>query len=193
MIIVDKTVLSDDVAEQAFVCDLAKCKGACCVEGDSGAPLEDDELKIFEEIYDDVEPFLSEEGKREIKKQGLYLKDIEGDYTTPTIGGRECAYAVYDKYKMLQCGIELAWKAGRTHYRKPISCQLYPIRVTKYDQYDAINYHRWHICSAACDLGNKLQVPVYKFLKDALVRKYGEEWYAKLEAEVEKKNRKQYE
>tara|TARA_R110002049_G_scaffold86399_1_gene219795 strand:+ start:46 stop:627 length:582 start_codon:yes stop_codon:yes gene_type:complete len=193
MIIVEKTVLSDDVAEQAFVCDLAKCKGACCVEGDSGAPLEDDELKIFEEIYDDVEPFLSEEGKREIQKQGLYLKDIEGDYTTPTIGGRECAYAVYDKHKMLQCGIELAWKAGKTHYRKPISCQLYPIRVTKYDQYDAINYHRWHICSAACDLGNKLQVPVYKFLKDALVRKYGADWYAKLEAEVDKKNRKQYE
>ncbi len=193
MIIVEKTVLSDDVAEQAFVCDLAKCKGACCVEGDSGAPLEDDELKIFEEIYDDIEPFLSEEGKKEIKKQGLYLKDIEGDYTTPTIGGRECAYAVYDKNKMLQCGIELAWKAGKTHYRKPISCQLYPIRVTKYDQYDAINYHRWHICSAACDLGNKLQVPVYIFLKDALVRKYGEEWYAKLEIEVAKKNRKQYE
>lgn len=184
MIVVDHVVLSDDIAEKAFVCDLQKCKGACCVEGDSGAPLEEDELAILEEIYDDVAPFLTEEGREAIKKQGFYVKDSDGDFTTPTLGGRECAYSVYDRSGVLQCGIELAWKAGKSTFKKPISCHLYPIRADKYDHYEALNYHRWHICSAACSLGDKLQVKVYQFLKEALIRKYGEEWYAKLEEEI---------
>lgn len=184
MLVVRNTVLSDDIIEKAFVCDLQKCKGACCVEGDAGAPLEEDELAILETIYEDVAPFLTEEGRREIEKRGVYVKDRDGDYTTPTLHGRECAYAIYDKKGMLQCGIELAWKAGKIDFKKPISCHLYPIRIDRYDHYDALNYHRWHICSAACTLGEKLEVPVYQFLKDALIRKYGEDWFNELEEQV---------
>ena len=187
MLVVGKAVLSDDIIEKAFVCDLQKCKGACCVEGDAGAPLEEEELAILEAIYEDVAPFLTEEGRSEIEKRRVYVKDRDGDYTTPTLHGRECAYAIYDKQGMLQCGIELAWKAGKIDYKKPISCHLYPIRIDHYDHYDALNYHRWHICSAACTLGEKLEVPVYAFLKDALIRKYGEAWFNELEKQVKER------
>jgi hypothetical protein len=188
MLVVGKAVLSEDIIEKAFVCDLQKCKGACCVEGDAGAPLSQEELRILQDIYEDVAPFLSEEGRKEIEKRGVYVKDKDGDFTTPTLHGRECAYAIYDKQGMLQCGIELAWKAGKTSFKKPISCHLYPIRIDTYDHYDALNYHRWHICSAACTLGEKLEVPVYRFLKDALIRKYGQDWYEELEAQAKAKN-----
>lgn len=180
MIELDKVILSDDIKEKFFVCDLNKCKGACCVEGDLGAPLEENELLIMDAIYKEVEPYLSEEGKAAIKKQGKYILDEDGDYSTPTIGGKECAYAIYDEKGILKCGIEEAYNDGKIKYKKPISCHLYPIRAKKYDDFEALNYDQWHICSPACELGNKLSVPVYKFLKDALTRKYGEQWYAKL-------------
>jgi hypothetical protein len=185
MIIVGNAVISDDVADEQFVCHLEKCKGACCIEGDSGAPLETDEVDILEREFEQIAPYLSEDGLREIRKQGKYVTDVEGDLTTPTISGRECAYAVYDKKGHLKCGIEQAWIDGKTTFKKPISCHLYPIRVTRYDHYEALNYHRWHICRDACNLGKSLQVPVYKFLKDALTRKYGTEWYSELERQIE--------
>lgn len=180
MIMIGNEVLSDDIKEQLFVCDLEKCKGACCVEGDLGAPLEAEELPIMLEIQEKVKPFLSKEGITVIEKEGAYILDEEGDYSTPTIGGRECAYVVYDNKGTLKCGIEQAYFAGAISYRKPISCHLYPIRITKYDHYNALNYDRWDICSAACVLGSTLGVPVYKFLKEALIRKFGEAWYAEL-------------
>ncbi|ELR69636.1 hypothetical protein C900_04861 [Fulvivirga imtechensis AK7] len=180
MIEFGNVILSDDVKEKFFVCNLEKCKGACCVEGDLGAPLEDDELDVLDEIYDEVRPYLSEEGKRAIEEQGTYILDEDDEYSTPTIGGRECAYAIYDEKGVLKCGIEQAFFDGKISFRKPISCHLYPIRVTKYEDFDAINYDRWSICSPACSLGKELQVPVYKFLKDALTRKYGEQWYSDL-------------
>ncbi|MGK7390564.1 MAG: DUF3109 family protein [Candidatus Cyclobacteriaceae bacterium M2_1C_046] len=180
MITLGKTILSDDIKEQYFVCDLLKCKGACCVEGDLGAPLEEDELDILDKAYADVKEYLSEEGRKAIEEQGAYVLDEEGDYSTPTIGGKECAYAIYDDKGILKCGIEQAYFDGKTKYRKPISCQLYPIRVTKYDEFEALNYDRWDICSPACDHGAALKVPVYKFLKDPLIRKYGEAWYKEL-------------
>ncbi|MEX2335838.1 MAG: DUF3109 family protein [Fulvivirga sp.] len=189
MIELGKVILSEDVKEKFFVCNLDKCKGACCVEGDLGAPLEDDELAKLEEVYEHVEPYLSEEGKAAIREQGKYILDEDNEYSTPTIGGRECAYAIYDEKGLLKCGIEQAWMAGKTDFKKPISCHLYPIRISKYDDFDAINYDQWDICSPACSLGKELQVPVYKFLKDALIRKYGEQWYTELVRTIEEDSR----
>lgn len=185
MILIEHTVISDDIADKFFVCHLEKCKGACCVEGDLGAPLEKDELAILDEIYPKVKPYLSPEGIRVIEEKGAYEQDWEGDYVTPTINGRECAYALYDERGMLKCGIEQAYNDGVVDYKKPISCHLYPIRVTKYEHYHALNYDRWHICGPACDLGKELGVPVYQFLKAPLIRAYGEQWYEELERELE--------
>lgn len=183
MIVIGNTVISDDVAEKFFVCDLEKCKGACCVEGDMGAPLSEEELPVMEEIFEEVKPYLSRAGLKAIEKQGLYVKDEEGDYSTPTIKGKECAFALYEN-GILKCGIEKAWLDGKVKFKKPISCHLYPIRIKKYDQYEAVNYERWNICNPACKNGKSLGVPLYKFLKEPLVRKYGEEWYRELELNV---------
>lgn len=185
MILVDKAVISDDIKDNFFVCNLEKCKGACCVEGDLGAPLENEELKQLEEAYEAVEPFLTKEGKNAIEEQGLYLLDADGEYSTPTVNGRECAYAVYDEKGILKCGIEQAYNEKKSKFRKPISCHLYPIRIKKYDDYEAVNYDRWQICDPACSFGKELNVPLYKFLKEALTRKYGEEWYQELVNEIE--------
>ncbi|MCP9762581.1 DUF3109 family protein [Lacihabitans soyangensis] len=185
MILIEDTCISDDVADKFFVCDIEKCKGACCVEGDLGAPLEEVELPILEEIYEKIKPYLSPEGIKAIEEQGKYIKDWEGDYSTTTIDEKECAYAIYDKKGILQCGIEQAYNDGVIDFKKPISCHLYPIRVTKYESYHAINYDRWSICSDACALGDKLGVEVYKFLKEPLIRAYGEDWYKQLVKEIE--------
>lgn len=187
MLVVANTIISDDIADKMFVCNIEKCKGACCAEGQLGAPLDADELPILAEIYEQVAPYLSEKGRKAIDKQGLYIEDFEGDYSTPTIKGRECVYAIYDEKKNLQCGIEQAYLAGKISFRKPISCHLYPIRIKKYGDFDALNYDRWDICDAACTLGSHLGVPIYKFLKDALIRKYGESWYAELVEQIESK------
>lgn len=186
MILVGKAVLSDDIKDNFFVCDLEKCKGACCVEGDAGAPLEEDEIGVLDEIYPLIKSYLTEEGIATIERQGTWVYDQDGDKVTPTIGNNgACAYALTDERGMLKCGIEQAYLDGKIAFKKPISCHLYPIRVTKYDDFDALNYDRWDICDAACVLGNKLGVPVYKFLKEPLIRKYGEDWYAELVQEIE--------
>jgi hypothetical protein len=185
VLVVADTIVSDDVADKLFVCHIEKCKGACCAAGDLGAPLEIEELPILEEIYEAVQPYLSIEGRKEIARQGLYSKDFEGDYSTPMIAGKECVYAIYDDKKTLKCGIEQAYLDGKITFRKPISCHLYPIRIKKYGTFEALNYHQWDICADACKLGKQLGVPVYKFLKEALVRKYGEAWYQELVAQIE--------
>ena len=184
MIVIDRTIISDDIKENFFVCNLQKCKGACCVEGDLGAPLEKEELEILEKIYPQVKPYLSAEGQAVIEKEGTWIKDWEDDYSTPTIGDRECAYAIYDEKGILKCGIEQANRDGKIDFKKPISCHMYPIRVTKYEEYDALNYDRWSICSDACTLGGELKVPIYKFLKEPLVRKYGQAWYDELVRQI---------
>ena len=188
MIEFGKTIISDDIKDNFFVCNLEKCKGACCVEGDLGAPLEEDELEVLEQAYEKIKPFLSEEGIQAIEQQGAYILDEEGEYSTPTIRGKECAYAVYDKEGTLKCGIEQAYNEKQTDFKKPISCHLYPIRVTKYDEFDALNYDRWDICDAACHLGASLNVPIYKFLKEPLIRKYGKSWYNDLVDLIEKES-----
>lgn len=186
MILVDNAVLSDDIKENFFVCDLEACKGACCVEGDAGAPLEDEETKIIEEIYPIVKDYITDEGRKAIEEKGTWVIDKDGDKGTPTIGdNQECAYALRDDRGILKCGIEQAYLDKKIEYKKPISCHMYPIRVTKYDDFDALNYDRWDICDPACQLGSSLKVPIYKFLKDALIRKYGEDWYEKLVKEIE--------
>ncbi len=186
MITIGDTVISDDIADKYFVCDLQKCKGACCVEGDAGAPLSKEEAKILKGIYKKVKTYLSKEGIEAIEEQGYYVKDEDGDLETPTIGKKECAYAIYDK-GILKCAIEKAYYEKKVDFKKPISCHLYPIRITKYEQYDALNYERWSICNPACKNGRELGVPVYKFLKDPLIRKYGEDWYKELVKAIEKK------
>lgn len=186
MIVVGKAVISDDIKDHFFVCDLEKCKGACCVEGDAGAPLTDEETKILEEEYSRIAPFISPEGRTAIEKKGTWVIDQENEKGTTTVGKNgACAYAITDEKGILKCGIEQAYSKGKTNFKKPISCHLYPIRITKYDEYDALNYDRWHICDPACHLGKTLGVPLYKFLKDALVRKYGSSWYQDFLKEIE--------
>jgi len=181
---IGNAIISDDIAEKFFVCDLTKCKGACCIEGDAGAPLSKEEATLLSEIYPKIKPFLSESGIAEIELQGTSVVDEDDDYTTPTIGNRECVYALYDQ-GVLKCGIEKAWKAGAVEFQKPISCHLYPIRIGQYDKFEALNYERWHICNPACKHGEALQVPIYVFLKDPLIRKYGTAWYDQLVAVIE--------
>jgi hypothetical protein len=187
MIKVGEVLVSDDIKEVEFVCNLEKCKGACCVEGDLGAPLEESELPLLKEILEKVKPYLSKAGVKEIEKQGAYILDEDGDYSTPTIKGKECAYSIYDEKGILKCGIEQAYLDGKISFKKPISCHLYPIRITTNKKgFEAVNYHKWSICSDACELGKSLGVPLYKFLKEPLERKYGKEWYNELVKQIER-------
>lgn len=185
MIKVGEVLVSDDIKQKEFVCNLEKCKGACCVEGDFGAPLDDDELEILKEIYPQVKPYLTPEGIKAIEEQGTHVLDDDGDFSTPTIGGKECAYSIYDEKGILKCGIEQAYYDKKISWKKPISCHLYPIRITKKKNFEAVNYHKWDICSPACTFGKELGVPIYKFLKDPLIRKYGQAWYDELVLVIE--------
>jgi hypothetical protein len=189
VIIIGNTYLSDDIAEKMFVCDLEKCQGACCEEGDLGAPLELDELTILDEIFETVKPYMSDIGRKTAEKQGLYLLDSDGDYSTTTVEGRECVFAKKDEKGHWKCSIEQAYLENKINFHKPISCHLYPIRISQYAEYDALNYHHWHICSPACSLGEKLSVPVYQFLKAPLIRKYGEAWYKELATIIEEREK----
>jgi len=180
-----KTLISEDILEKKFVCDLERCKGACCVEGASGAPLEKEETIILQEIYPKIRHYLPETGQKAIDEQGTSIVDSDGDHVTPLVDGKECAYTVFDELGVASCGIEKAHRDGVVDFRKPISCHLYPIRIDHYASFDAVNYHHWPICEAACALGEKLSVPTYRFTKDALIRKYGEKWYRELEVIAE--------
>jgi hypothetical protein len=176
------TLLSEDLFEQRFVCDLNACKGECCVAGESGAPLEADEEALLKELWPRIRPYIPEKGQRAIDQHGVSEVDHEGDLVTTLVEGRgECAFTVFDDNGIALCGIEKAWKDGAIPFRKPISCHLYPIRISKLKFHDGLNYHRWPICKPACSCGKKLDVPVFRFLKDALTRKYGAGWYAELE------------
>ena len=192
MIQLGRTIISTELFERYFVCDLQACKGECCVQGYSGAPLEEEELAVLDAIYPHVRPFMRPEGIRAVEQQGLYVKDADGDWTTTLIDGAECAFVVFDENGIARCAIELAWRAGKIDFPKPISCHLYPVRLTDYSDFTAVNVHHWDICSPACALGEKLKVPLYRFLKEPLIRKFGSEWYARLEeiAREWKKRRK---
>lgn len=189
MLLIGNIVVSEDIVNEYFVCDLPRCKGACCLEGIYGAPLENGELKILEEIYPLVKPYLTEAGRNAIRNQGTSVPSYDGKFATTLIRDAECAYSRYEKNGVLKCAIEEAYFAGQVNFQKPISCHLYPIRITKNDKYEFVNYDRWEICDSACKLGKKQRVPVYQFLKEPLIRKYGAEWYAQLAEQIEKESK----
>ncbi len=179
---IDKVLVSDEVVKAQFVCDLVKCKGGCCEDGDAGAPLTDEETEILNAVFETVKPYLTEEGIAEIEKKGRYCYDKAFGWVTPTINGKMCAYGFRDGKGIIKCGIEQAYIDGKLPWKKPISCHLYPIKTKKTNTYELVNYEpRETLCSPACRLGKKLQVPVYVFLKEALIRKFGEEFYILLE------------
>jgi len=175
-----KTIVSEEIIENEFVCNLSACKGACCVDGEAGAPLEEEELKKLMDIYPQVKPFLTKQGIKAIEEQGLFITQ-DGEFETPLIDGKDCAYITYDDKGVALCGIEEAYNQGEINWKKPVSCHLYPVRVQDYSEFSAVNYHKWEICDDACTLGKELQIPIYKFVKEALIRKFGEDWYTELE------------
>ncbi|MEM6321974.1 MAG: DUF3109 family protein [Bacteroidota bacterium] len=185
MVIIEDKLVSDDIFNKQFICNLSACKGACCWEGDYGAPLENAELETLDNIYESIKPFLSTAGIEAIEKNGKYTYyKGEGvdEWGTTLLDNAACAYMTLEN-GTAKCGIEAAYNAGVTNFKKPISCHLYPIRVSanKETGFEALNYDMWDICSAACTLGEKEQVPVYQFLKEAIIRKYGEDFYAQME------------
>jgi hypothetical protein len=181
---IEDKIVSTDIFDIRFCCDLAACKGICCVEGNAGAPLEAEEIDQLEEEFDRYKPYLKPEGVRAIERQGFFVVDDDGDLTTPLIDGGECAY-VCEKDGVTFCAIEKAWHEGKTPFRKPISCHLYPIRLSQFSNgTTGIMYHRWSICADALRLGKKVGQPLYRILREPLVRRFSEEFFRTLE-EVE--------
>ena len=180
MLQIKNTLVSLDLAEQFFCCDLDACKGECCIEGDAGAPLTDAEKaeieRILPEIIDDMIPA----GRREVEANGVAYIDEEGDLVTTIVEGKNCAFTCYGKDGMCMCAIEKACREGRIDFLKPSSCHLYPLRLTEYPDFTAVNYHRWKICKPAETLGRKLGLRLYQFLKEPLIKRFGQEWYDEL-------------
>lgn len=178
MIAIDNVLISDDVVHAKFVCDLHKCKGGCCEDGDAGAPLDKGEKELIDQHFDVIKPYLTKEGLQEIERKGRYYYDREFGWVTPTINGQICAYGYRDKQNIIKCGIEQAYNDGKLGWKKPISCHLYPIRLSKSKEYTMVNYEpRETLCKPACALGKKLKVPVYQFLKEAIIRKFGNDFF----------------
>lgn len=185
MLQIDDTVVSLDLFDEQFVCDLNSCKGICCIEGDDGAPLEEEEVKIIEELLPVIWDDLTEVSREVIRKQGVSYIDSDGEPVTSIVNGAECVFTYTDGNGMCKCAIEKAYREGKTSFYKPISCHLYPVRLQKYNDFLAVNYHRWSVCNCARRLGANLKVPVYKFLKEPLVRRFGVEWYEQMEIAAE--------
>lgn len=192
MVQIDDKIISLDIFEKKFLCDLLKCKGACCIHGDSGAPLEDEEADKLDEIFEDVKPYMRKEAIEAIEKEGQpYMIDSDGDLVTVLVNNKECAFVFFEN-GITKCAIEKAHFDGNSKFRKPISCHLYPIRVKKYKDFEGLNYDKWDICKPAIANGQSNDLPLYKFLKEPLIRKYGTEWYKQLNwaAEEIKKEKK---
>ena len=186
MIAIDNVLISESIIEEQFVCDLNKCKGGCCEDGDAGAPMEKWEIDKLKKYYKVIKPYMTEEGINEVERHGKFLYDKEFGWVTPTIKGSICAYGVRDKWGIIKCGIEQAFNDGKLDWKKPLSCHLFPIRIQKSKRdpdMEYVNYEpREDLCQAACSLGKKLKMPVYVFLKDSIIRKYGESFYDTLAA-----------
>lgn len=180
MLQIQNALVSLDLIEKFFVCDLDKCLGECCIEGDAGAPITEDEYKklkvLVSEVWDDLLP----ESKKVIDESGVAYVDEEGDLVTQIVNGKNCVFTYYGKDGKCLCALEKAYREGRTDFYKPISCHLYPLRLTEYPTFTAVNYHSWKICKAAEVLGRAKGVRVYQFLKEPLIRRFGKEWYDEL-------------
>lgn len=191
LIEVDDKVVSTQIFERKFVCDLNACKGACCVEGDAGAPLTMEEIDLIEEDLEAIKPYMRPEGIEAINKSGIFYMDIDNEPVTTLVNGKECAFVYFDEAGITKCAIEQAHKEGKTSFKKPISCHLYPIRAKKFHEFTALSYNEWDICSPACACGKALDVPVFKFLKEPIIRAYGSSFYKELETvDKEIKNQK---
>jgi len=185
MLQIDKVLVSDDLKDALFSCDLKACHGDCCVEGDAGAPLEEEEISILEDYIDFIKPYMRETGREIIEKSGVFDYDADGEYVTPLVNNRECAF-VYFEDGISFCAIEKAWLNKEIPFQKPISCHLYPVRLSKVGEFTAINYHKWSVCAPAIIKGRKDGTLLYRYLKEPLERKFGKEWYQKLVLEIEK-------
>lgn len=181
MIQIDDTIISLDVFRERFFCDLDACKGECCVEGDAGAPLEANEVEELRKALPAVWESLSPQAQAVIEKQGVCYQDEDGDTVTSIVDGKDCVFTCYDEKGICYCAIEKAFREGKVSFYKPVSCHLYPIRVDRYAEFTAVNYHRWQVCKAAVLLGQQKDVRVYKFLKEPLIRKFGQAWYKEME------------
>jgi hypothetical protein len=181
MILLENTIVSEDILEKNFICNLSACKGACCIEGDSGAPITQDELEILEAELENIKPYLTAVSLQAIKTRNFWEKDTDGDLVTTCLPTGECNFSLRDEAGMLKCGIEQAYRDGKASIQKPLSCHLYPIRISNVGEFEALNYNRWDICKPACKLGEEHQVAVYQFLKEPLIRKFGADWYNELD------------
>lgn len=181
MIEIDDRIISEDILLESFCCDVTKCRGECCVEGNSGAPLDLDEVDILEQEWENYKPYMTEQGVEVIERDGFMVVDQEGDYTTPLINDSQCAYS-FEENGITFCAVERAFREGKTGFKKPISCHLYPIRLINFSNGSVgLNYHRWSVCSSAVECGKKLNMPVYMALKEPLVRRFGEEFFDALQ------------
>jgi hypothetical protein len=178
---IDDKIISTEIFTQKFVCDLSACKGACCVEGDNGAPLTSEEFELIQNNLEKIKPFMTSAGIDEVEQNGVSYLDEDQETVTALLNGRDCAFVFKDENGIAKCSIEKAYREKKTDFNKPISCHLYPIRVKKFGEYTALNYDRWKICKPACSCGEKLQVSVYRFLKEPLIRAFGESFYKELE------------
>lgn len=187
MIQIKDKLISSEIFEQYFCCDYLKCKGICCVEGDGGAPLLDEEAEILESEFKNIVNYISPEGLNSIEKSGKWVLDDDGEKLTPLINGGECAYAVFQN-GIAKCAIEQAFENNATGFQKPRSCHLYPIRVSKIGDYLALNYHKWYICESARFKGKKEKIPLYRFLKIPLIKYFGKAFYDEIEYVYSKLN-----
>lgn len=181
MLQIDDKIVSFDLFDRRFVCQLSVCKGQCCVEGDAGAPLLPDEVRRLRDELPRFEPYLTPEGREAIRNCGVAYKDKDGDDVTTLVNNSICAFAYKDEGGCVLCAIERAFREGKTTFRKPLSCALYPVRLTRYPTFTAVNVHEWSVCKCAFDEGKRLDVPVFRFLKQPLIEAFGSEWYEKLE------------
>lgn len=181
MLAIKHTLVSEDLLEKHFVCDLGACKGACCVKGDAGAPLLAEEVDILARILPDVLPYMDATGREAVAAKGVSEVDSDGDIGTTLVADGRCAFATIDRWGMVSCSIEQAHRDGKVDWKKPVSCHLYPVRVKQYMDFEAVNYDRWDICKAARVCGEKHQVPLFRFVKEALIRRFGQDWYDELE------------